>query len=85
MTPVVLIGTNRETGDLKVIGLYEDEAAANRAVHTQGLPDAHYAIMTPPLNGYLQRREIPVDGLDVLVPMAEFKATSPEPAASDQA
>ena len=85
MTPVVLIGTERETGDLKVIGLYDDEDAANRAVQTLQLPDAHYAIMTPPLNGYLQRREVPVDGFDVLVPMAKFTAPEPASDASDPA
>lgn len=50
--PVVLIG--QDDHGLKVVGLYESMDAAKDAV--RNLPEANYSVMTPSMNGYVQRR-----------------------------
>lgn len=59
-TPVVLIGTSREDGSLQVVGLYESQAAAQRAVHSRDVPEnMHYSVMTPGMNSYTAARRMP--------------------------
>ena len=58
--PVVLIGINRDDGSLAVVGLYETQAAAQRAVHSRDVPEnMHYSVMTPGMNSYTAVRQVP--------------------------
>lgn len=56
-TPFVLIGLDRETFRLSVVGIYETKELAQDAVQSGGLPSAYYSLMTPAMNDVLVTRE----------------------------
>lgn len=54
---VVLVGLVDES--VAVVGLYEDEEAARRAVHARDVPvGPRYAIFTPDMNGWVASKAL---------------------------
>lgn len=52
--PVVLIGTNRTSGKIVEVGLYDDTESARPYVGRNGGRDVLYSVWTPEMNDTMQ-------------------------------
>lgn len=70
--PVILIGLDKESGKLALVGLYASLKDAQDAIGLTTPTNLHYSVMTPRLGGYVEPKSYPEATGSALDPIRGF-------------